>query len=293
MEGKISLKYKAAGLLVVILLISGCVGQEGGAFVSMLNIQLIGGGPEDTVITAKVPEFARKDRDFNWQLVVEPSVDIRDVKIEVYDTGLFEPWEGSKGPFFKDLIKANNTETFSLKYHMGDPGLAEETKIKLRMFYSSNSSISTTVAVLSEVEYFERKSAGTLGEIPITTWASTNPLKISVSWSDQQPLLDSQEVQMYIDYQNTGKGFIEKLGPGDVYFVIPGNLEFRACDDYGLEGNRIVLKREIDFVQKRAKRSTCTFKAKASEAIDSRSIVGIAIYRYEIDEEVRVPIIRK
>ena len=176
---------------------------------------------------------------------------------------------------------------------MGDPGLAEETDIKFRMFYTSNASISTSSIVLSETEYFERKAQGTLGNIPVTTWTSTNPLRLSVTWSDEQPLLDEQEVQMYVDYQNLGKGFIDKLEVGSTYFVLPGNLEFQTCDDYKLEGNNIVLKRELDFLQKRAKISTCTFKAKGTGIIDSRSMVGAASYTYEVDTKVTVPIIQK
>lgn len=295
MKSKKLWNAKLAGVLMLFAtaIIAGCVGQEGDVFLSILDVRLVGGGAEDTTITAKVPEFARKDRDFDWQIVVQPSIDIQNVKIEVYDTGLFEPWEGMRGPFEKDLIKANRTEIFSLRYHMGDPGLAEDTDIKFRTFYTSNATISTSVVVLSEVEYFERKARDTLGEIPISTWTSTNPLRVTVTWSDEQPLLDAQEVQMYVDYQNLGTGFIDKLEPGEVYFIVPGNIEFQSCDDYRLEGEILILKRELDFLQKRAKRSTCTFKAKGTGTIDSRSIVGVAAYRYEIDSAVTVPIIGK
>jgi hypothetical protein len=256
-----------------------------------MDIQMSGGGVEDMTITAKVPEFARSGSDFGWQLVVEPTIDIRDFRAEIYDHGLFTVV--SEPDFKPTSIRANTTKTFPISYKMGDTGLAEKTDIKMRSFYGSNTSLSTTVAVLSEVEYFQRKAQGKLGEIPVSTWASTNPLELTVSWSDPMPLLDAQAVQMYVDYQNSGSGFIEKLGIGEVTFIVPENIQFVTCDDYKLEGNSITLKRDLDFVQKQAKRSTCTFKAKASGTIDSRSLVGTALYTYEIDSEVTVPIIQK
>lgn len=277
--------------LFAIAVLSGCVGQNGGAIMSIMDIRMSGGGSEDMTVTAKVPEFARSNSDFNWQLVVQPSIDIKDFRTEIYDTGLFKAAEGQD--IKADTIHANTTKIFPLSYKMGDAGLAEKTDIKMRSFYRSNVTISTTVAVLSEVEYFQRKAQGRLSEIPVYTWMSTNPLQLTISWSDTMPLLDAQAVQMYVDYQNTGSGYVEKLMPGEVTFVVPTNIEFVSCDDYNVTGNKLVLKRDLDFLQKRAKRSTCTFKAKASGTIDSQSLSGMALYSYEIDSKVTVPIIQK
>jgi len=285
-------RKRAVFLLATIVVLGGCVGQSGGAMLSIMDIQMSGGGVEDMTITAKVPEFARSGGVFGWQLVVQPTVDVKNFRFEIYDHGLFMAVSGENIIGTSD-INANTTKTFPLTYTMGDAGLAESTDIKMRSFYVSNTTISTTVAVLSEVEYFQRKAQGKLGEISVSTWSSTNPLELTVSWSDPMPLLDAQAVQMYVDYQNSGSGFIEKLGIGEVTFIVPENIQFVTCDDYKLEGNSITLKRDLDFVQKQAKRSTCTFKAKASGTIDSRSLVGTALYTYEIDSEVTVPIIQK
>ena len=282
---------RAVFLLAAIVILGGCVGQEGGAIMNIMDIQMSGGGVEDMTITAKVPEFARSGSDFGWQLVVEPTINIRDFRAEIYDRGLFTPV--SEPDFKTASIRANTTKTFPISYKMGDVGLAEKTDITMRSFYKSNTTLSTTVAVLSEVEYFQRKAQGKLGEIPISTWSSTNPLELTVSWSDPMPLLDAQAVQMYVDYRNSGNGFIENLTTGEVTFTVPGNIEFVSCDDYKMAGEKLTLKRDLDFVQKQAKRSTCTFKANASGTIDSRSLVGTALYTYEIDSEVTVPIIQK
>jgi hypothetical protein len=278
-------------LLAAAVVLSGCVGQGTNVLQNIMDIKLSGGGVEDTTITAKVPEFARANRDFDWQLAVQPAIDIRNFRTEIYETGLFDV-VGSD-PLNKSEINGNRTELFSIKYHMGDPGLAQQTAIKMRSFYTSNATTSTTVVALSETEYFQRKQADTLSTIPVSTWTSTNPLLLTVTWSDPMPLLDAQAVQMYVDYQNLGSGYIEKLSAGQVTFTLPTNIEFVSCDDYNLTDGKLFLKRDLDFLQKRAKRSTCTFKAKASGTIDSQSIVGTALYDYEIDNTVTVPIIQK
>jgi len=282
---------RAVLLLFAIVILCGCIGQDAGEQVKILDFQVTGGGVEDVTVTAKMPEFSRKDRDFGWQIVAQPTVDITDFRAEVYDRGLFTnltPDEVSA-----DSINANTTKLFPISYRMGDPGLAEKTDIKMRSFYKSRAMTSTTVAVLNEVEYFQRKAKGTLGEIQVSTWSSTNPLLLTVSWSDPMPLLDAQEVQMYVDYQNLGDGYIEKLNTSDVTFTVPENLEFMSCDDYKNEGGSLILKRDLDLLQKRAKRSTCTFKAVAAGPVDSRSLTGTAAYNYEIDGTVTVPIIQK
>jgi len=153
--------------------------------------------------------------------------------------------------------------------------------------------MTTTVAVLKEVEYFQRKAQNKLGEIPVTIWSSTNPLKVTVSWSDDMPLLENQEVQMYVDYKNEGTGFVGTLNPGDVTFTVPSNLKFVTCNDYELNGDKIVLKQPIEFVQKKGKKSTCTFTAVANTTIDSQALLGNALYNYELDSTVTVPIIQK
>ena len=275
-------------------MIAGCVGQDGGVLQSIMNVQVAGGGAEDVTITAKIPEFARSGGIFSWQLVVQPSIDIKDFRFEIYDHGLFTTVTGENIVGTSD-INANSTKTFPITYTMGDAGLAESTNIKMRSFYSSNATMSTTVAVLNEVEYFQRKANGKLDEIPVSTYSSTNPLQLTVTWSDTMPLLDAQGVQMYVNYQNKGEGFIDRLYAGNVTFTIPSNLEFVTCDDYGYNAatGKMTLMRDLDFLQKTAKKSTCTFKAKASGAMDSRSLVGTALYMYELDSTVNVPIIQK
>jgi|GEM_PF-5320734 len=296
---------KALGLsLPVVLLLTtaifaaGCVGQGGNVFQSVMDVKVSGtSATEDTTITAKIPEFARADTDFSWQLVVQPIADIKDFKIFIDDTGLFTDLQTGDPLNNGVTILANRTQTFNIKYRMGDPGLAEKTNIKLRSTYVSNASTSTTVAVLSDTEYFQRKAKGTLGEIPTSTWTSTSPLQLTVSWSDTMPLLDKQNVQMYVDYKNTGSGIIENLMPHQAFFSIPSNLEPKNCDDYTLvnlpEGNRLELKNQLDFIQNKAKRSTCTFVAHSAGPIDSTSITGWVQYTYEIDNTITVPIIQK
>jgi len=286
-------------LLVSTVMIAGCTGQSNTDTGSTKDVNVIGGSTEDTTITAKVPEFARKDTDFNWQLIVQPSSAIKDFRAEIYDAGLFQGGDSAENMnLYEAEIMANRTKAFSLRYRMGDPGLAEKTDIKIRSFYSSETSIATTVAALSETEYFHRKATGTLDAIPVATTTTNNPLRLSISWSDAMPLLDKQEVQMYVDYKNNGEGYITTLEKNSVVFNIPSNLQAVRCDDYTLStiaqpGGTMTLSKTLDFVQKSAKRSTCTFAVKAAGTIDSQSISGRASYLYETDSTVSVPIIQR
>lgn len=284
-------------MLVLVVLTSACVGQTGDVMQNMLTLDVVKGGAEDIAITAKVPEFARTNQDFNWQLIARPTSTVRDFRIEVYDHCLFEN-KGTES-FTSDKILPNNTQTFTLTYHTPALNSDRTCTVYFTSSYLSNSTLSTTVAVLKETEFMQRMQAGTLGEIPITTWSSTSPLELSVSWGpDSQPLLDNSQNQLHIGYANKGTGAIAKLDAGQVIIQVPENIEPSGqmpCDDYSWNpGTRtLTLNRQIDFIQKKAKTSTCTFTAKADQPVDSESLVVSAEYGYSIDGSVNMQLLSR
>ena len=109
---------------------------------------------------------------------------------------------------------------------------------------------------------------------------------------------------MYVDYENVGSGFIERLKEESVKINVPSNLKITdpKCDDYiqtsvgAPPTNYTVLElsKTLDFVAKKAKRSTCNFKVDANgETINSQSIAATAEYIYETDNSVKIPLLKK
>jgi hypothetical protein len=298
---------KMPGLIVMaVILAAGCVGQSSGVIQNILTVDVVKGGVEDITITAKVPEFARAENDFNWQLIAEPAVTVKNIDITVYDRCVFQPVKMAPEENCKiaaqDVcslpeIWANNTQIITLTYHTPAVGFERTCPVMFTANYLSNATMSTTVAVLQEVEYMQRKAADKLGEIPIKTFTSLNPLQLQVSWGPEgQPLLHLSSNQLHIDYSNAGTGTISRLEPGQVVITVPANMgDTFDCDDYRWDASTttLTLSRQLDFVRNKAKRSTCTFIAKASQPIDSQSLVITAAYRYSIDGQVSIPLLAR
>jgi hypothetical protein len=288
---------KIAVLMLLAMLTSACVGQGGGTIQNILTLDVVKSVAEEMNIQAKIPEFARANSDFNWQLTVEPVQTVRELNIGVIDRCQFQLKEGGKDNFSIPVLPANNTETFSIAYHTPSIEFERPCPVVFAVNYVSNATFSTTVAVLQEVEYLQRKAAGTLADIPINSHASQNPLQLAISWGpDGQPILDNSSNQLYVDYTNTGSGTITKLSTGDVVIDVPENMGNDInCDDYAWDNIRrkLTLNTQLDFIQKATKRSTCTFKAKAGQPIDSQSLAVSATYNYTLEGTISVPMLAR
>ncbi len=292
---------KKAGIFPILIVlatvfISACVGQDGGDVLkNVLTLDVIRGGAEDLTVQAKVPEFARANRNFSWQLVAQPVPTVRDFSIKVADRCVFQNM--GKESFSEAEIRGNNTKIFTLKYHTPEVEFERACPVLFMADYRSDFKMSTTVAVLDDVEYMQRKAAGKLGEIEVSTWSSRSPLQITVSWGPEgQPFLSDSRNQMYINYRNTGSGTIAKMEREKVVIKVPSNMGGSfICDDYGFDAEKreLVLSKDLDFVRKEAKKSTCTFTAKAGQPIDSQGLVLSAEYRYQVEGTVEIPLLAK
>jgi hypothetical protein len=279
----------AAALVIVA---SGCTGQGGNNVIQqILKIDVVSGGVEDINIRAEMPEFARANTDFNLHVLVTPSVPINNLDITFYDRcgGLFTAKDNDN--FKESFIESNRTKTYETTYTMGETQV-DKCTVRFKTAYTSNMTLSQGVIVLTETEWFEREQAGTRKDITASSYSTTNPLRIAASFSQDQPLIDQANVKMYLDYSDEGTGIIKNLNPSEVKIKIPGNLELISCDDYNVEGGSLVLNKEKIFINKKASRSTCEFKTKASQAIDSRPVFVEAIYGYEIDSSFDVNILK-
>ena len=92
---------------------------------------------------------------------------------------------------------------------------------------------------------------------------------------------------MYLDYYNTGNGFITVNETYPIKINISDNIESLDCDeDYTSEGD---LSKSLTFIKNKALRTICNFKTKsASSPIDIRSLSITADYRYILDNSISV-----
>ena len=142
------------------------------------------------------------------------------------------------------------------------------------------------IAVLSESEYLQRERTGKT--MNIYSGSTENPLKISLSFSSDQPFINETTEYMYINYYNTGRGNINKLEKGSVIIKVPDNIQM-TCDDY--EGNNILrLNRDLIFNNKQTKKSTCKIITNAKQLIDSKNLVISSNYKYWFDNSIIVKI---
>ena len=278
----------AAALIVIA---SGCTGQDGNVLQQILQIDVVTGGVEDISIRAEVPEFAREGRSYTWHVLATPSIDISDFRFSVYDRcgGLFTAL--TDDTFSEESIMANRTKTFEINYMFGETQ-ADSCKVRFKTTYTSNMSMSQGIVVMTESEWMEREQKGTRKDIPVHAYSTVNPLRMEISFSHDQPLIEEEDVRMYIDYYDEGTGIISSLEPGDVKIEVPKNLEFITCDDYKVEGDMIILDAEKKFTNKRGTRTTCEFRTKAEQPIDSRTMFIEALYGYELNSDFTVSVLR-
>lgn len=289
----ILMKAKILALAAALVIVaSGCTGQGGDDVIKqILKIDIVSGGVEDINIRAEMPEFARPNKDFNMHILVTPGVPINNLDISFYDKcgGLFTAKDNDN--FKESFIESNRTKTYETTYTMGTTQV-DKCTVRFKTAYTSNMTLSQGVIVLTETEWFEREQKGTRTDITAAVYSTTNPLRITTSFSQGQPLIEQATVKMYLDYSDAGTGVIRNLKAGDVKIKLPGNLELISCDDYKSEGGFLVLNKEKIFINKKTSRSTCEFKTKASQAIDSRPVFVEAIYGYEIDSSFDVNILK-
>ncbi len=285
------MRWQTAMGLLLVLSAAACVGTagQGTGVESLFKVDILRGGTEDITVEAEIPEFARPDRSFDWNILITPSQDITGLKVGVFDRSSCPFTNSSADSWGPGNARANRTARFPTTYGAGKADFEKDCVIKFKVSYSSNSSSGNTVAVLQEQDYMEREREGRLGEIPISSWSSVSPLNIGIRGLDS-PLLDGQRVDMHVDYSNTGAGTIESLEPGSVEISLPGNLASPDCDDYVLTDGRLVLDRRLEFNDGTAKSSSCTFNASASGPIDSRPLGVSAEYDYQLLQQVTIKI---
>jgi hypothetical protein len=205
------------------------------------------------------------------------------VSLNLYDTCVFE----GDQPESIGTLKSNRTITRSSTLTSQPVTLSRDCNIKFALSYNGKFTFYQDVIVLTQSEYNTRLLQGTLHNIPIKTSSSSSPLQISLTFSEEQPLLENTNVNAQISYAYTGSGFID-VGAGNVKINLPDNLEVSGdyCrNDYD---SSLSLINKLKFINKRASPTTCTFKVKASQLIDIKLLTITADYTYTIDGSIPV-----
>lgn len=226
-----------------------------------------------------------------FQIINKANYDLEDVGLLLYDPCVFS---GESGELRNHVatLKPNRTMSWSWNLKSDVITLTRDCEMKFRLYYSGKFSLFQDMVVLTQAEYNSRLLQGTLNSIPISSSSSNSPLKISLTFTEAQPLLTGTENDMQINYVYTGSGFmeVEKLE-----IKVPDNLEpvnpSTNCKDYSYTGNTLTLNKPFDrlrFINKRASPSVCTFKTKASQPLDIKSLTLTADYTYIFDDSITV-----
>ncbi len=269
-------------LLTIVLLVSGCVSFS--ANQASLENPTITEETKDVVFMAEaVPLEVKSGKSVDIYFSLDAKNNIYDATVEIYNPCLFT---GERYKTEKMDIRANRSKYWKWRFKAGEVDFKTSCNIGIKTEYSANFSLVQSIAVLTETEYLQNQRTG---KTTNTYSGSTkNPLKISLSFSSEQPFLNDTTEYMYINYVNTGVGNIDKLESGSVQIKVPDNI-ILSCDDY--EGNKImILNRDLIFNNKKAKKSTCRIKTNAKQPIDSKTLMITANYKYRFDNSLNIKI---
>jgi hypothetical protein len=221
-----------------------------------------------------------------FQITNKANYDLEGVSLNLYDTCVFEEVQ----PESIGTLKSNRTITKSWTLSSQPVTLSRDCNIKFALSYNGKFTFYQDVVVLTQSEYNIRLLDGTLHNIPIKSLSSSSPLQISLTFSEEQPLLENTNVNAQISYAYTGNGFID-VGTGDVKINLPSNpsnLEVSGTGCRGDYDSGLSLVEPLKFINKKASPTTCTLRAKASQLIDIKLLTITADYKYTIDSSIPV-----
>ena len=273
-----------------IVLISMCAGFNipfiNSGNVSEAGFITVDSGNPKTLITAEaIPTEVKSGRNVTLKFEInnENPYSLKNVKLNVYDTCVFT---GDTNIPAITEIKANRTDSISLKLKSDYSDLDKTCNIKFRISYEASQVVSQDIAVLSASEYDNREASGTLGSVPIQSSSQDGPLSVGIRFSDSQPFYEKEKYYMYIDYRNTGQGLLN-VSSGGIKINKPGNVKDFSCDDYD---SGMSLKDALSFISGRAPESACSFAAVASQPLSIESLSLEANYKYTVDSSISVTV---
>ncbi len=283
--------------LAAILFVSGCTNISETIKAGLLTVDK---STEDILVHAELSQPQLKSgMSTNIKFTAEnkQQFELKNFALNVFDLCDFTctvSGSSTEAPQFSaDTIRPNRTKDFQMNCKAPVVESERTCEIKFRSSYEGSLGQTHDIFVVTESEF----ATGRTKVSPLST-ETKSPLKISVSWSDTQPFVENDDAILYLDYSYTGEGIIEKLRPGDVSFVFPKNLELEEgrCIDFvksEIGENNYTLAKDLLFIAGKAKRSTCVFKTKASQPIDSGKLSLKAKFKYTLDGSLPVTVVPK
>ncbi len=276
--------------LITIVFVSGCIDWGGGS--------LAGFGLTETTenpdIYLKIESSAseiKSGRNLQLQCTItnKGGVSLNNVVVRAYDQCLFT---GNNTKIINE-IKPNRTSLWNWRWESGNTDFERDCEIRFRTEYNATAITSSTVNVLTESEYYARESQNTLDEIKSTSILTDSALKITLTWSEDQPFLEDEDVFAYINYDDVGHGMIRQLEKGSVVVKVPENLAEAECSSFEKVEDEFILNSPLKFVNKRAPSTTCKFKTNATQPIESGEFRITANYKYQFDNSLLLKVTPK
>ncbi len=277
--------------MLFILALSGCVTNFPFSYRSKVTVyeETL---TDDIAYTFEVyPSSVYEGEKVKIRVKLVPKKTLKNVNISVVDPCIFTIPENRKKTITLGDLSANTQRI--AKFELRAPETVEmntKCKIKFKISYEASFSAISDVVVLSEAEYKERASSGTLNDIKISSSKTPSAVEARISFSEEQPFRDGEEVFMSVEYLNIGNGIPDKIEKNNIKINLPQNLEVEECSDYSGE-NELTLSKNIEFYEKKGGKSVCKLRAKANVPIDIGKLSISVKYKYEIEDYISVEVL--
>ncbi|MCD6477262.1 MAG: hypothetical protein J7K26_03870 [Candidatus Aenigmarchaeota archaeon] len=273
-------------LLLSIVVISGCISIPGIGKASIgeqgiFNIQ----NPDISIDIKPSTTEVKSGRQISLKFhLTSNQNDLFNILLNVYDQCIFT----GDNLYSIDSLKHGRSKSWIWRWKAGSTEFPMNCKIKYRVSYISNFTLFHDIISMKESEYYSRQERGTLNEIKLLSNSTTNPLDIKIRFSEQQPFIEGEEYNMYIDYSYSGNGYIEKLE--NVTIKIPDFINDIKCSgyDYDKETHTLKLNRDLNFYNKKGPQTTCTFTTQLSDPLEIQKITLTANYIYKFDNSLLI-----
>lgn len=280
--------------LIFVFLISACVNFEGSNRADV-GIPSSVKSTEDILVKGELSNSQVKEglnTSIKFTVTNKQQFDLRNFNLNAYDLCDFVCDKAAN--WDESLIRPNRTKDFVMNCKAPEVEMERQCTIKFSSSYEAGLFQTHDVYTITESEYATGKT-----KVSPSSTTTKSPLKITATWSDPQPFVNLDSALLYLDYEYSGDGIIEKLrekmqsSEGDISLIIPKNLgiDLDSCIDFEKSGDAYTLKKDLLFIEQKAKRSTCKFIARATQPIESGKLFINATFKYKIDSSMPVTIL--